>query len=99
MAKKALNDAAIYAPIGGLIGDRFVTPGERVAVDANLFTIADLDTMEVEALVPARDVPTLNHGQSVILHVDAIARIQYDDRIDSINPTLHSPTRYTPHSS
>src|SRR3546814_305824 len=96
MAKKALNDPAIYAPIGGLIGDRFVNPGERVAVDAKLFTIADLDTMEVEALVPARDVPQLKPGQRVILHVEGFGPREFDARIARINPTAQSGTRSIP---
>lgn len=96
MAKKALNDAAIYAPLGGLIGDRFVNPGERVAVDARLFTIADLDTMEVEALVPARDVPQLKVGQRVILHVEGFGDREFDAQIARINPTAQSGTRSIP---
>lgn len=96
MAKKALNDAAIYAPLGGLIGDRFVNPGERVAVDAKLFTIADLDTMEVEALVPARDVPQLKVGQRVILHVEGFGDREFDAQIARINPTAQSGTRSIP---
>jgi len=96
MAKKALGDAAVYAPLDGLIGDRFVNPGERVAVDAKLFTIADLETMEVEALVPARDVPQLKIGQKVVLHVEGFGDREFDATVARINPTAQAGTRSIP---
>jgi multidrug efflux system membrane fusion protein len=96
MARKALGDAAIYAPIDGTVGDRLVNPGERVAVDTKLFAIADLDMMEVEALVPARDVPQLKVGQKVVLRVEGFGDRVFDGRIDRINPTAQSGSRSIP---
>lgn len=96
MARKAVGDAAVYAPLDGLVAERFVNPGERVAVDAKLFTIADLDTMEVEALVPARDVPQLKAGQKVVLHVEGFGSREFDARIARINPTAQAGTRSIP---
>lgn len=96
MARKALGDAAIYAPIDGLVGDRLVNPGERVAVDAKLFAIADLDTMEVEAMVPARDVPQLKIGQKVSLRVEGFGDRVFTGQIDRINPTAQSGSRSIP---
>ena len=96
MAKKALNDAAIYAPIDGLVADRMVNPGERVAVDAKLFAIADLDVMEVEALVPARDVPQLKVGQPVALRVEGFGDRIFTGHIERINPTAQSGSRSIP---
>lgn len=96
MARKALGDAAINAPIDGLIGDRFVNPGERVAIDARLFMIADLDVMEVEALVPARDVPQLKPGQPVELAVEGFDNRIFRGHIERINPTAQSGSRSIP---
>lgn len=96
MARKALNDAAIYAPMDGIIADRLVNPGERVAVDARLFTIADLDMVEVEALVPARDVPQLKVGQAVTLQVEGFGDRSFTGHIERINPTVQSGSRSIP---
>ncbi|MEK9970694.1 MAG: efflux RND transporter periplasmic adaptor subunit [Ferrovibrio sp.] len=96
VARKSVNDTAIYAPIDGLVAERFVNPGERVAIDAKLFVIADLDTMEVEALVPARDVPQLRVGQKVALHVEGFADRVFDAHIERINPTAQSGSRSIP---
>ena len=96
MARKAVGDAAVYAPIDGLVGDRFVNPGERVPVDAKLFGIAALEMMEVEALVPARDVPQLKPGQKVVLHVEGFAERVFEGHIERINPTAQSGSRSIP---
>lgn len=96
MARKAMNDAAIYAPIDGLVADRLINPGERVAVDAKLFAIADLDNIEVEALVPARDVPQLKLGQKVSLRVEGFGERSFEGQIDRINPTAQAGSRSIP---
>jgi RND family efflux transporter MFP subunit len=96
VARKSVNDTAIYAPIDGLVAERFVNPGERVAIDTKLFVIADLDTMEVEALVPARDVPQLRVGQKVALRVEGFGDRVFDAHIERINPTAQSGSRSIP---
>ncbi|PJI39023.1 efflux RND transporter periplasmic adaptor subunit [Ferrovibrio sp.] len=96
VARKSVHDAAIYAPLDGLVAERFVNPGERVAIDAKLFSIADLDLMEVEALVPARDVPQLRAGQKVVLHVEGFGDRRFDAHIERINPTAQSGSRSIP---
>ena len=80
----------------GLVADRLVNPGERVAVDGKLFAIADLDTMEVEALVPARDVPQLKMGQKVTLRVEGFGERAFEGQVDRINPTAQSGSRSIP---
>lgn len=96
MARKAQGDAAIYAPLDGLVAERYVNPGERVAVDAKLFVIADLDVLEVEALVPARDVPQLKIGQKVLLNVEGFANRPFEGHVERINPTAQSGSRSIP---
>ncbi|MBP7063560.1 efflux RND transporter periplasmic adaptor subunit [Ferrovibrio sp.] len=93
MARKALSDAAIYAPIDGQVADRTTNPGERVPVDGKLFVLADLATMELEALVPARDVPKLKIGQRVALKVEGFEGREFAARIDRINPTAQAGSR------
>lgn len=96
VARKSVNDTAIYAPIDGLVAERFVNPGERVAIDTKLFSITDLDMMEVEALVPARDVPQLRIGQKVVLHVEGFGDRNFDAHVERINPTAQSGSRSIP---
>lgn len=96
MARKAMNDATIIAPIDGLVADRMVNPGERAPVDGKLFSIVDLSMMEMEALVPARDVPQLRLGQRVSLKVEGFGDRDFPGQIDRINPTAQAGSRSIP---
>ena len=95
-ARKSLADATIVAPIAGEIGERWVNPGENVAVDARLFSVVSLDQIEVEALVPAREVPRLEIGQQVRMRVEGFGDEVFVGRIDRINPTVATGTRAIP---
>lgn len=95
-ARKSLTDATIVAPIAGEVGERWVNPGENVNVDARLFSVVSLDEIEVEALVPAREVPRLAIGQQVRLRVEGFGNQVFVGRIDRINPTVATGTRAIP---
>lgn len=95
-AKRQLNDAVIRSPMTGVIGERWVNGGENAVVDAKLFTIVDLNTLEAEALVPAREVPKLNIGQEVRLKVEGFGTEVFLGRIDRINPSVAAGTRAIP---
>ena len=57
LAKNALRDAVVAAPLSGTVAKRHVQPGEKVNFDAPLVTIVDLAEMELQAMVPANDMP------------------------------------------
>lgn len=95
-ARKSLTDATVVAPISGEIGERWINPGENVNVDARLFSVVSLDEIEVEALVPAREVPRLAIGQQVRLRVEGFGGDVFVGRIDRINPTVATGTRAIP---
>jgi membrane fusion protein, multidrug efflux system len=75
MARKALADADIKAPIGGVIGKRNVDPGGVVAVGGEVVTLLDLSRLEVAAAVPANEIARVRTGQSVVVRtgLDAMA--------------------------
>src|SRR5437588_8260002 len=57
LARNALRDAVVMAPLAGTVAKRHVQPGEKVSFDAPLVTIVDLTQMELQAMVPANDIP------------------------------------------
>ena len=70
LAENALKDALVVAPIDGVVHKRHVQPGEKVAFDAPIVTVVDLADLELQALVPAIDIPGLAAGMPVELAVD-----------------------------
>ncbi len=93
IARNALKDAVVTAPLSGIVARRHVQPGEKVAFDAPLVTIVDLAELELQALVPAVDVPELAAGMPVELSIDGFGDRRFRGRVERINPSTEPGTR------
>ena len=93
LAQNALSDAEVVASLSGIVSKRHVQTGEKVAIESPILTIVDLKDLEVQAMVPALDVPELSHGMPVELRVDGFGERHFEGRIDRINPSTEPGTR------
>lgn len=93
LAQNALADALVVAPLSGVVSKRHVQTGEKVAIESAILTIVDLKDLEVQAMVPANDVPELSRGMPVELRVDGFGERRFEGRIDRINPSTEPGTR------
>jgi RND family efflux transporter MFP subunit len=93
LAQNALKDAVATAPLTGIVAKRHVQPGEKVAFDTPLVTVVDLKDIELQALVPAIDIPELRAGMAVELAVDGFGERRFTGRIERINPATEPGTR------
>jgi RND family efflux transporter MFP subunit len=93
LARNALRDAVVTAPLTGTVAKRHVQPGEKVSFDAPLVTIVDLARVELQAMVPANDVPELSPGMKVDLAIDGFGDRRFTGTIDRINPVTEAGTR------
>ncbi len=96
ITRKALNDAVVRAPMSGIVARRYVEPGNSVAMDSRLFDIVDLSQMELEASVPAAEVPRIKVGQSVVFTVDGFGGRRFEGQVVRINPVADAATRAIP---
>lgn len=94
-AQSALRDAAIMAPIAGVVSNRAVNPGDVVSPGTVLFTIIDPSSMRLEASVPSEDVRALRVGAPVEFEVRGYDQ-PFEGRIERIAPQVDPATRQVP---
>lgn len=86
-AAKNLNYAEIYSPIDGIVISRAVEVGQTVVSNmsvANLYTIADLDHMQVVGNVDEADIGQVKVGQRVAFTVDAYPDDEFEGRVTQV---------------
>lgn len=94
-AAKNLNYAEIYSPIDGIVISREVEVGQTVVSSmnvANLYTIADLDNMQVIGDVDEADIGRVKVGQNVTFSVDAYPDDVFHGQVTQVrlSPTTES---------
>lgn len=93
LARQALADASVVAPIAGFVAKRNVQAGDKVTVDAPIATIVDLSTLELTALVATSDIPRVKVGQTVEMQIEGLADRALEGRVARINPAAEPGSR------
>jgi len=88
----SMREAALVAPIDGIVGKRHVVPGEKLSAEQQLITIVDLKTLELAGTVSTHEVSLLKVGQTVEVRVEGFAK-PVIGRIDRIAPAAEVGTR------
>jgi len=72
VARKALDDAIVRAPISGQIAQRLAQPGERMPLDGRIVEIVNLSQLELEAALPASDASQIRVGMKAQLKIEGL---------------------------
>jgi RND family efflux transporter MFP subunit len=97
LARIALNDSVIRAPMSGVVSKRHVQAGEKVAPDMPVYTIVNLSELTLEAQVPTSEIPRVKAGQDVAFRVDGFSANgqprEFHGKVARINPTAEPGSR------
>jgi RND family efflux transporter MFP subunit len=91
-ASLSIRDAALVAPISGVVGKRSVVPGEKVSAEQELLTVVDLRELELAGVVGTHQVSMLKPGQKLSVRVEG-SSAAVEGRIDRIAPSAEAGTR------
>jgi membrane fusion protein (multidrug efflux system) len=93
MARIALADTTLKAPLSGVVSKRYVQAGEKVAPDMSVMAIVNLNQLTLEAQVPASEIPRIRVGQDVQFRVDGFDGRNFAGKVARINPTTEAGSR------
>jgi cobalt-zinc-cadmium efflux system membrane fusion protein len=83
------------SPLAGTVVERAVTPGQSVGGDVSqvLFTVADLDTLQVVADVYERDIALVKVGQVATVTVEAYPGVAFPAALALVGDVVDPVTR------
>lgn len=83
------------SPLAGIVVERAVTPGQSVGGDPSqiLFTVADLDMLQVLADLYERDLALVKEGQFAIVNVEAYPGVDFPATVAAVGDVVDPNTR------
>jgi len=87
-----MHQAALVAPISGIVAKRLALPGEKLAPEQQILTIVDLSKLELAGLVGTHEVSRLKPGMAVQVKVEGVDR-PVEAKINRIAPAAEPGTR------
>ncbi len=83
----------VTTPVGGVVLERNITPGEMVHPEKVLFTVADLSSLWVVIDIYEKDIPRLRRGTAVKISVTAFPEKSFRGKISYISDVVDEKTR------
>jgi len=87
-----LRQAALVAPINGVVSKRHALPGEKLAPEQQILSIVDLSKLELAGLVGTHEVSRLKPGMAVNVRIEGVDK-PVEARIARIAPAAEPGTR------
>jgi membrane fusion protein (multidrug efflux system) len=84
LAEKKLADARLEAPLSGLVARRSIQPGEQAAPGYPVFTIMQIDRVQVQVGVPEVEIGRVAVGQPATVVVPALGGAEFQGRVQLV---------------
>ena len=93
LAKKAITDTVVRAPISGAVKEKFANRGSYLAVGGRILSLVKINPLRLRADIPESSAAAVRKGQTMNLTVEALAGRTFTGRIVRIGPSLNEQTR------
>jgi len=87
------NYHKVAAPVGGVIAERHVDPGDTIKSGDVLLVISRQDNVKIKGSITENDYPKVKLGQPVHVRVDAFPGREFNGKVNRISPVLDPATR------
>jgi len=87
-ARLALEKSQVRAPFSGIITNIQVSPGQHVSTGSDLFTLVNIDKVQVHAKVLESEIGKMKVGREVELKFSAYPRQVFKGRVHAISPIV-----------
>ena len=92
-AESLLDDYKIYAPISGLVGERFRDRGESTDIETPLFKLINPALARIRAELEETEVGKVQEGQDAQVSVDAYPGKRFDGVVSKVFPLVRKKTQ------
>lgn len=92
LARQALRDTNLTAPLDGIIRERHVTVGQYLAAGSPAVTVVRMNPLRLRVSVPEREAASVRQNQTVRVTAEGNPKV-YEARIARISPAIDEATR------
>ena len=93
IARKRLSDSILIAPINGFVSKRDIEEGAKASTDTPVFTIVELDPVEIQVGIPETDIRLIHRGQKAIVTASALPRASFSGQVRLVSVSAEPQTR------
>lgn len=90
---KVESHLTITSPISGVVVAKNLFEGGYVQTGQNVFTVADMSRLWLQARIYERDVPLVNVGDAVTVNVDALPNESFEGKVTYLAFAIDPQTR------
>ena len=93
IARKRLSDSTLIAPINGFVSKRDIEEGAKASPDTPVFTIVELDPVEIQVGIPETDIRLIHRGQKAIVTASALPGASFSGQVRLVSVSAEPQTR------
>jgi RND family efflux transporter MFP subunit len=93
IARKRLSDSTLTAPISGFVSKRSIEEGAKASSDTPVFTIVELDPVEIQVGIPETDIRLIHRGQKAIVTAPALPGASFSGQVRLVSVSAEAQTR------
>ncbi len=93
LAKKAITDTVVRAPISGAVKEKHASRGSYLPVNGRIVTLVKINPLRLRADIPEYAAASVRTGLQMTLNVDAFPSRTFNGRVVRIGPSLNEQTR------